>query len=97
IKEIPAEIGTPFDTSLRTMGTIPHSHEGKKKPKKLAKSTARILFFGIILAIISSVRKIWIIPEIKTPSVTNGKASIKIEINIVFICKNDLGNANPNI
>lgn len=72
----------------RVIGTIPHSQAGKIAPIMAAEKTAKILFFGIIRAIISSDTKIWIIPEINTPNKIKGKASIKILIKIVFICRN---------
>lgn len=84
IKPIAAYTGTPLDISRRMMGTIPHSHAGKRAPATQLMTTAAVLFFGIHLFIWSSVMKIWIKPAISTPIRTKGNASIRMLIKITF-------------
>jgi hypothetical protein len=87
IKAMAAERGTPLEIKRRVIGTIPHSQARKKTPAPIADRTDKIGFLGMIFAIISSDTKIWMIPDIRTPSKMKGRDSIRILIKIVFICK----------
>lgn len=84
-------MGTPFLLRRCTIGTMPHSQEGKATPSEEPNRTPKNLFLGIIRAINFSDKKDCIKPDIKAPIKTKGSASIKMEMKIVFICKNEWG------
>jgi len=89
INAIAAYRGTLFFTSLSVIGTIPHSQAGKSAPIPVPTAIDKKRFFGITLAIISSVMNICINADINTPITIKGSASITILIKIVFICNKD--------
>ncbi|EJU93145.1 hypothetical protein D921_01127 [Enterococcus faecalis F01966] len=84
-------VGTSFLTNWCTMGTIPHSQEGKKNPRKLPTQIDKNLFLGNTFFTRSGVKKTCKAPEIKQPNMTKGNASIIIERKIVLICKTEFG------
>ena len=85
IKLIATFIGTFFLSNLLETGITAQSHAGKKKPKKMPTIEPRILFLGIILAIVSLDTYVSIIDDMIEKKKKNGKLSKKIDINIIDI------------
>ena len=67
--------GTPFATSLRTIGTVAQSQTGSARPSREAASTPRMLLRGMILAIVRSETYKWIAADRRLPMRRNGRAS----------------------
>lgn len=83
--------GTFFSNNRLTIGTIPHSQEGKTKPIKVPKRMARTLFWGRSLCTFSGVINTSIKPEIIAPINTKGKASMIIDRKIAPACRTEVG------
>ena len=83
IKDIATFNGTFFLISLLEIGITAQSQAGMKKPRKIPTIDPKILFLGIILAIVSFDTKVSIIEDIKAPKSKKGKLSKKIDIKIV--------------
>jgi hypothetical protein len=60
--------GTPLRMNCVMIGTIPHSHEGKKNPKNEPTTIAKNLLFGRILWTLSGVKKTCRAPEMMHPN-----------------------------
>jgi hypothetical protein len=70
---------------------MPHSQDGKKKPKKEPTRIARNLLLVRIFCTRSGVKYTCSAPEMRHPNRTKGIASMTIDKKIVLICRTECG------